>query len=278
MQRGGKGALIQENKSGTLATNNDQYLFQPAIYDARGNGDGDISPTITGDHQNRITDYTAICLQGNCVDRPDTAICNGKGWKEDKSYSLNTVDQPAVMAMDHGQTNAEILEDMCPTLNCNHEQPIVSVDRRHSQDNSDATPASQVQNSGEDGLNDLPGVHSGYVVRRLTPLECERLQGYPDYYTDIGAWTDSKGKLHKESSDTARYKALGNSIALPPWRWLLQRMKPYLSSDPTMSSLFDGLAGFPLIWEDIYGKGSCLWASEVEDYCVAVSNKRINNQ
>ena len=55
------------------------------------------------------------------------------------------------------------------------------------------------------------------VVRRLTPTECERLQGYPDGWTDIGAWTDTKGKLHKESSDSARYKALGNSIALPFW-------------------------------------------------------------
>lgn len=52
------------------------------------------------------------------------------------------------------------------------------------------------------------------VVRRLTPLECERLQGFPDGWTDIGEWTDSKGKVHK-CSDAPRYKALGNSIALP---------------------------------------------------------------
>ena len=52
------------------------------------------------------------------------------------------------------------------------------------------------------------------IVRRLTPLECERLQGFPDNWTKIGEWTDSKGKKHKES-DSPRYKALGNSIALP---------------------------------------------------------------
>lgn len=52
-----------------------------------------------------------------------------------------------------------------------------------------------------------------YVVRRLTPLECERLQGFPDFWTMIGDWTDSKGKLHKGDSDSPRYRALGNSVA-----------------------------------------------------------------
>ena len=47
--------------------------------------------------------------------------------------------------------------------------------------------------------------HAQYIVRRLTPLECERLQGFPDGWTDIGEWTDSKGKVHKESTDSARY-------------------------------------------------------------------------
>lgn len=55
-----------------------------------------------------------------------------------------------------------------------------------------------------------------WIVRRLTPVECERLQGYPDGWTDIGDWVDSKGKKHK-LTDTPRYKALGNSIALPQW-------------------------------------------------------------
>ena len=54
-----------------------------------------------------------------------------------------------------------------------------------------------------------------YAVRRFTPLEGERLQGFPDGWTDIGPWTDDSGKLHKESSDTARYRAIGNSLAIP---------------------------------------------------------------
>ena len=54
------------------------------------------------------------------------------------------------------------------------------------------------------------------VVRRLTPLECTRLQGFPDGWVEIGDWVDSKGKLHKDA-DSPKYKALGNSIAIPFW-------------------------------------------------------------
>ena len=63
-------------------------------------------------------------------------------------------------------------------------------------------------------FKDYLGVTDGYKVRRLTPVECERLQGFPDNWTNIGEWIDSKGKKHKES-DSPRYKALGNSIAIP---------------------------------------------------------------
>ena len=112
-----------------------------------------------------------------------------------------------------------------------------------------------------------------HIVRRLTPLECERLQGYPDGWTDIGEWVDSKGKKHKEA-DSPRYKALGNSIALPPWKWVLKRICGCYERDATMASLFDGIGGFPYIWEQINGKGSCLWASEIEEFPMAVTKAR----
>ena len=115
------------------------------------------------------------------------------------------------------------------------------------------------------------GVATEYIVRRLTPLECERLQGFPDGWTDIGEWVDTKGKVHKESTDSARYKALGNSIALPPWTYVLQRLSACCGTEATMASLFDGIGGFPYIWERINGKGSCLWASEIEDFPIAVT-------
>ena len=113
-----------------------------------------------------------------------------------------------------------------------------------------------------------------YIVRRLTPLECERLQGYPDGWTDIGEWTDSNGKK-RQTSDAARYKALGNSIALPPWKWVLKRLCACYERDATMASLFDGIGGFPYLWEQLNGKGTCLWASEIEEFPIAVTKVRI---
>lgn len=107
-------------------------------------------------------------------------------------------------------------------------------------------------------------------VRRLTPLECERLQGFPDGWTDIGEWIDSKGKKH-DSSDSARYKALGNSIALPFWRFLCKRISAQYARKATMASLFDGIGGFPLAWEEWNGKGSAVWASEIEEFPIAVT-------
>lgn len=111
-----------------------------------------------------------------------------------------------------------------------------------------------------------------YAVYRLTPLECERLQGYPDGWTDIGAWMDSKGKLHKESTDSARYRACGNSIALPPWRFVLGRLAEHLERGATMASLLDGIGGFPLIWGEL--GNVTVWQSEIDEFCEAVTKAR----
>lgn len=148
------------------------------------------------------------------------------------------------------------------------------------------------------------------VVRRLTPLECERLQGYPDGWTLIGEpeqvevkdydikydangnvvektligtheetehfYTDESGKK-KKCSDSARYKALGNSIALPFWFYLLRRIAAQYERPATLGSLFDGIGGFPLCWERCNGKGTALWASEVEPFCIAVTKEHFGN-
>ena len=102
-------------------------------------------------------------------------------------------------------------------------------------------------------------------------LECERLQGYPDGWTDIGEWVDSKGKKHKDA-DSPRYKALGNSIALPFWEWMAKRMVSHIDHKPTMASLFDGIGGFPLV----YSRAGCepIWASEIEEFPIAVTKRR----
>lgn len=73
--------------------------------------------------------------------------------------------------------------------------------------------------------------------------------------------------------DSKRYKALGNSIALPPWAYVLTRLSLCAAEEPTMASLFDGIGGFPLIWEWLNGKGSCKWASEIEDFPITVTKQ-----
>ena len=119
-----------------------------------------------------------------------------------------------------------------------------------------------------------------WIIRRLTPLECTRLQGYPD------DWLDLPG-----ASDTAKYTALGNSIALPPWRYVLGRLcgqmerarqreahPGHRAHTATLGSLFDGIGGFPLIWEEINGKGSARWASEINEFCIRVTKARFGEE
>ena len=218
---GGKGALVQTEKSATLSTLQDQTLFQPVVYDARGNGDGKIVPTITGDHENRITDYTAIAIERHTFN--------------EQSFS-------------HYKESGK-----CSTL---------KAKAGNIGNGSECLVAEKIVR---------------WIVRRLTPVECERLQGFPDGWTDIGEWVDSKGKKHKYA-DSPRYKALGNSIALPQWFWIAQKMKPYLGENATLGSLFDGIGGFPLVWQNTYGNGTARWASEIEEFPIAVTKRRFGEE
>lgn len=191
------------------------------VYDARGNGNGRTCPTITGGHENRITDYTAIAIERKTFN--------------EQSFS------------------------------------------HYKESNKCSTLKAKAGNIGNGSECLIAEKIIRWIVRRLTPVECERLQGYPDGYTDIGDWTDSKGKKHKYA-DSPRYKALGNSIALPQWFWLVQKMRPYLKEKPTLGSLFDGMGGFPLVWKRAYGEGTARWASEIESFCVAVTKRRFGEE
>ena len=106
------------------------------------------------------------------------------------------------------------------------------------------------------------------VVRRLTPMECERLQGMPDDWSKYGI--NEKGEVY-ELSDSARYRLQGNGIATPFWRWLLKRISAQYERPATLGSLFDGQASFPMIWEGINGNGSAVWSSEIEKNAIAVA-------
>ena len=150
---------------------------------------------------------------------------------------------------------------------------VSSVDCRNFTEGGEINGTLQAKESGGQSLNLQNTIRTGMIVRSLTPMECERLQGYPDGWTDLGEWTDDKGKRHKEA-DSPRYKALGNSIALPFWDWMLRRMARYLPEGATLGSLFDGIGGFPLCWERIHGKGTARWASEIEQFPIAVTKIR----
>jgi len=186
------------------------------------------------------------------------------------------------------QANAETLENQSPTLNCDHEQPIAAypINTMVGTRGNEETRTCFGVGDAQDPQFTLSGAHChavGYdarerwTVRRLTPLECERLQGYPDNWTDIGEWVDTKGKRHKPA-DTPRYKTLGNSIALPQWWWLTCKMAEHLPERATLGSLFDGIGGFPLVWETRHGKGTAIWASEIEEFCIAVTKRRFENE
>lgn len=159
-----------------------------------------------------------------------------------------------------------------------------------------------------------PGAVATSVVRRLQPTECELLQGFPLNWTLIGKlgevevkdyditydsdgnevkktlvgthkelgyfYTDRDGKK-KRCADSVRYKAIGNSLAVGYanqqsgfWMWLMKRISAQYERSATLGSLFDGIGGFPLAWEFYNGKGSAVWASEIEPFCIEVTRRR----
>ena len=237
-------ATLQAKGNGGQSLNYINPVAEPLIYDARGNGDGITSPTMTGDHNSRVTDYTAITLQGDTV----AGALLARDYKgPGRADSLGRVIAQPIGA---DLYNGTLTGDKAVTL----------------------TTA-----TGQGGANTGPSVIEKiirWIVRRLTPTECERLQGYPDGWTDLGEWIDSKGKTHKDA-DTPRYKALGNSIALPQWYYVLGGIADRLPDNATLGSLFDGIGGFPYVWAQLHAgrKELCVWASEIEEFPIAVTKK-----
>lgn len=267
-------------------------------HDGAGNGlgigkDGDPSPTLTaGDRHGvcAVLDMSHACdVIRDCGEvAPSLQARMGTGGNQIPLTYQETTGTLSPGAHPGSYNGQDAYNDMLvvsseihPALRAKANDPyrtdmaayVASVDCRNFREGGEINGTLQAKESGGQSLNLNNAILQNMVVRRLTPLECERLQGFPDHWTDLGEWTDSKGKRHKDA-DSPRYKALGNSIALPPWKWLLKRLCGNYERDATMASLFDGIGGFPLIWEQLNGRGTCLWASEIEEFPIAVTKRR----
>lgn len=303
---GGKGALVQTEKSGTLGTCNDQTIFCMATQ--QGGAElrtDDRAPTLTAAAGMSGNNQPVVCA-GFKLGNSEQA--RSIGYQEELSPTLNAEcggNKPAVVApavaldMTHACDVIRECGEQVPALQARMGTGGNQVPLTYQDVTGTLSPGAHAGSyNGQDAYNDMlvcgasPDVaHAlraksacayredaetypvqNMVVRRLTPMECERLQGFPDHWTEIGEWIDEKGKKHKDA-DSPRYKALGNSIALPFWDWMLRRMARYLPEGATLGSLFDGIAGFPLIWERIHGRGTARWASEIEPFPIAVTKK-----
>lgn len=263
---GGKGALIQTEKSGTLGTGNDQTIFQGAAY---GICSYSSNSMLSGNPHSGI--YEADTSRTRDLNGGNPA-CNQGG--------IAVVQQ--AFDMTHACDVIRECGETAPSLQARMGTGGNQVPLTYGIGNWQANEAQGMVTERAQTLNTMHDAQAvmcvspardTLVVRRLTPLECERLQGFPDGWTDIGDYTDSTGKKRK-TSDSARYKALGNSIALPFWHWMFGRMATYLPEGATLGSLFDGIGGFPLCWEDVHGAGTAIWASEIEEFPIAVTKKR----
>lgn len=216
-----------ENHSADSRVNIDESGKVQTLTSLMGTGGGNV-PMV-------MEPKNVYCLQGNGIDRADTAGCNGKGWKEDVCYTLNTIDRPAVAyCTDVDFFNS--IKELAPTL----------LARTYKDPHLVSFKQSPVR----------------YIVRRLTPTECARLQGFPDCWghperkneltdAELRFWTDVRnthasinGKAVKEytsaqmltwynklHTDSAEYKMWGNGIALPTALYVMQGIADALKEE-----------------------------------------------
>lgn len=219
--QGQETARCAKNSVGTAISGVDRYnqsFLSGLAQTLRAPGGGDCTPTV-------LAPVAVYCHQGNGIDRADTAGCNGKGWKEDTSYTLNTIDKPAV----------------------------VYAQKSYTEFKDESTLSTLKATGGNYGGGSENIVVKKYIVRRLTPTECARSQGFPSWWgivnpvenltdEDYAFWLDARntyaeinGKATKEytreqmlawynklHSDSAEYKMWGNGIALPNALYVMQ--------------------------------------------------------
>ena len=195
--QGGQRMDTCENMTGTLRASEKGH--QPLVYenhgvDARIRESGEVSPTVTarygtgGGNTPLVQEPNEVyCIVGNIIDRQPENGGNGCGYQENLAYTITTVDRHAVYARQRVDEfrNDDIASTQSARQAKDATDLVVEPDRQHAQ-----------------------------LIRRLTPLECERLQGFPDDWTNIPG-----------ASDSARYRALGNSVAIPCVEFIMRSLK-----------------------------------------------------
>ena len=213
-------ALTEEAETGG---NNQQILFENHGIDARYTGPHEVAPTMSarygtgGNNVPLVSDMPeSYCIAGNIIDREVQNGGNGLGCQPDISYTLTSADRHAVFSR---QRSDEFLQNRI----------TATQSARQHKDATDLVCEPYQNTVGTIGYTDHKGINNQYVsedkcivenrklIRRLTPLECERLQGFPDHWTDIPG-----------ASDSARYKALGNSVAIPCVDFVLRGIAYFL--------------------------------------------------
>ena len=212
--QGGQIMECSENVTGTLRAQEHGHQplvlrpAEPKVYenhgiDGRYTGPHDVAPTMSarygtgGNNIPLVQQEEVICIAGNAIDRQPQNGGNGFGWQQNISYTLTATDKHAVM-----KPYQETVGALCRGDEKGIGNQYVSQDK--------CIIAGEITEE----------YSATNLVRRLTPLECERLQGYPD------GWTDVPG-----ASDSARYKALGNSVAIPCVEYLMQRVAMVITLD-----------------------------------------------
>ena len=265
---GGKGALIQENKSATLSCNNDQTVFVPRCYGICSKDSN--SMKSDNPHSGFYEAETSRCLdanggnpscnqggmavgavQGSMIGRAEKNGPQGSGIGEDVSFTLNTADRHAV-AFSQEAYDKYVENDMGSSLRASggmygggSETLVYSTSKNSYHTEAEENLANTLVATD---YKDPPTVaeEPQYIIRRLTPTECARLQGFPDWWCDdlgtenpteedVAYWVDvfetyrkimgtsSKPKTEKQiikwlkdpHSDAAEYKMWGNGVALP---------------------------------------------------------------
>ena len=199
--QGGQRMDVCENMTGTLRASEKGH--QPLVYEnhgieARVRESGEISPTVTarygtggGNTPLVQEDSDVYCIVGNIIDRQPENGGNGCGYQQDLAYTLTALDRHAVYAR---QRVDEFKNDNIASMQS----------ARQAKDATDLVAEPERQYA--------------QFIRRLTPLECERLQGFPDDWTNIPG-----------ASDSARYRALGNSVAIPCVEFIMRSLKEVAS-------------------------------------------------